>query len=78
MSIIYAKFLKNFFTQAKFCFSICFFCHEKLAPTYLFVIKNEKTGQICPAREIYDQLSFNLVFLPSADTLFSASSLARA
>ena len=78
MSIIYARFFKKFFSQARCCFSICFFYHEKLAPTYLFVIKNEKTGQICPAREIYDQLSFNLVFLPSADTLFSASSLARA
>ena len=78
MSIIYARFFKNFFNQVKFYFLICFFCHEKLAPTYLFVIKNEKTGQICPAREIYDQLSFNLIFLPSTDTLFSASSLARA
>lgn len=63
MSIIYTRFYK-IFSQLKFCFSICFFCHEKHAPTYLFVIKNEKTGQICPAREIYDQLSFNFIFLP--------------
>lgn len=64
MSIIYTRFFKKFFTQAKLRFSICFFCHEKHAPTYLFVIKNEKTGQICPAREIYDQLSFKFIFLP--------------
>lgn len=74
MSIIYARFFEKFFTQVKFRFSICFFCHEKLAPTYLFVIKNEKTGQICPAREIYDQPSFYFIFLPSADKLFSVSS----
>lgn len=53
MSIIYARFFEKFFTQVKFRFSICFFCHEKLAPTYLFVIKNEKKQDKSVLQEKY-------------------------